>query len=546
MHQDIKSNSTSSIAKQLDELPSHPLKRTLSDGTRLAQVNYQHTQHSLLSLPRNNMNRQFHSDKHYMSKHYMELTAKDFDLLHAAVLKRINSLLTHGKGKIDSNIHKSISVACDGVPIKKNWLFSLLKSRNSENQTLVNKTLLQKSITYASTPCQGHQYDPKMRPQIPILVNECVKYIKLNGMTSKGLFRVNGSEKRIASLVTAFDSSPRYGQSFNFEGYNVFDVADFLKRYLRSLPEPLLSSELYPYFLRAGDLRPEERTKVLRILLLLLPASHLVLFECILDLLGRISKRSDQNQMTSHNLGRVLAPNIIRTKNPQIATSTQTLEEYERASLILEFMIDNRVEFLLTGAALKPFLCLDAASIKMVSESVESLEIPSLESYSAADHHNLRNVRMASANSGLGKSHQPYSLNKLQENISIPSVSHIPSSTEIKKSDLGKYSIGFPNPEIMSASEPAKLSPSAETSEAEIYPPKRSSSRPSSKGSKDSSSERSSLQVLTPKITVKRSSSLKREVSDNSPVRSNSVKRKTSKKRVVGVESASSPTFVSP
>lgn len=145
-----------------------------------------------------------------------------------------------------------------------------------------------------------------------------------------------------------------------------------MKRYLRHMPEPLLTSELYPFFLRAAgkfiptaDLKAPEKVKVLRLLLLLLPMSHLVLFETLLDLFGRIAKRAHQNQMTAHNLGRVLAPNIIRTRSPQIATSPQMVEEYEKCASVLEFMIENRFEFFLTIASVKPFLCLDALSIKV-------------------------------------------------------------------------------------------------------------------------------------------------------------------------------------
>lgn len=53
----------------------------------------------------------------------------------------------------------------------------------------------------------------------------------------------------MAALGALFDTGPDYGKGISFEGYTVCDVADLLKKYLRWLPEPLLTTDLYPFFL---------------------------------------------------------------------------------------------------------------------------------------------------------------------------------------------------------------------------------------------------------------------------------------------------------
>jgi hypothetical protein len=112
----------------------------------------------------------------------------------------------------------------------------------------VMKTALCKSIEYASVQCESETSFNVRR--IPILVHECVKHLKSCGLKSNGIFRVNGSEKRMAQLAILFDEGPKFGYGFQFEGYSVYDVADVLKKYIRGLPEPLLTTDLYPHFIK--------------------------------------------------------------------------------------------------------------------------------------------------------------------------------------------------------------------------------------------------------------------------------------------------------
>lgn len=42
-----------------------------------------------------------------------------------------------------------------------------------------------------------------------------------------------------------FDTPPRYGKDFDWTGYSVHDAASVLRRYLNSLPEPVIPAGLY-------------------------------------------------------------------------------------------------------------------------------------------------------------------------------------------------------------------------------------------------------------------------------------------------------------
>ncbi|KAJ3076156.1 hypothetical protein HDU98_005314 [Podochytrium sp. JEL0797] len=215
-----------------------------------------------------------------------------------------------------------------------------------------------KSIEYASMPIGSETTFNLCR--IPIIAHECINYLKLNGLKSNGLFRVNGSERRMAQLAIQFDAGPKYGLGFNFEGYTVYDVADFLKKYVRGLPEPLLTSDLYMYFIKSLEIPVDNglRIKVFRWLLMLLPPPHLVLMQQLLELLSMVVEHADVNQMTSNNLARIFSPNILKPKSEK-----QALEEFQSCSFVLEFMIENHEQFAISAMDVKPFEILDSGYI---------------------------------------------------------------------------------------------------------------------------------------------------------------------------------------
>lgn len=84
--------------------------------------------------------------------------------------------------------------------------------------------------------------------RIPIVVAKCGVYLKKNGLTVEGLFRVGGLSKRIKELQIIFSTPPEFGKKLNWDGYTVHDAALVLRRYLNALPEPLIPLDFYEDF----------------------------------------------------------------------------------------------------------------------------------------------------------------------------------------------------------------------------------------------------------------------------------------------------------
>ncbi|KAI8910377.1 Rho GTPase activation protein [Gorgonomyces haynaldii] len=169
---------------------------------------------------------------------------------------------------------------------------------------------------------------------------------------SVGVFRVSGSDKRINSLISKFDAGPEYGKSISFEGYNVFDVADCLKKYFRTLPEPLLTTHLYPFWLHIPD--EAQKAKSLQLLCFLLPKAHLISFEYLISLL-KFTSTFEKNQMDMSNLSKIFAPSIMWPKAPQV----QSKQDYEQSALLIELFAKHSQKLEMTAPSVVPYQVLD-------------------------------------------------------------------------------------------------------------------------------------------------------------------------------------------
>ena len=67
-------------------------------------------------------------------------------------------------------------------------------------------------------------------------------------MSVEGIFRKNGNIRRLNELTDAIDRDP---SSVDLTQDNPVQLAALLKKFLKSLPEPLMTSTLYRLFMAA-------------------------------------------------------------------------------------------------------------------------------------------------------------------------------------------------------------------------------------------------------------------------------------------------------
>ncbi|XP_055468424.1 rho GTPase-activating protein 22 isoform X2 [Psammomys obesus] len=164
------------------------------------------------------------------------------------------------------------------------------------------------------------KYGPRLAP---LLVEQCVDFIRERGLSEEGLFRMPGQANLVRDLQDSFDC----GEKPLFDSTtDVHTVASLLKLYLRELPEPVIPFARYEDFLSCAQLLTKdegEGTLELAKQVSNLPQANYNLLRYICKFLDEVQAHSDVNKMSVQNLATVFGPNILR---PQIEDPVTIME----------------------------------------------------------------------------------------------------------------------------------------------------------------------------------------------------------------------------
>ncbi|XP_049915103.1 rho GTPase-activating protein 22 isoform X2 [Epinephelus moara] len=159
------------------------------------------------------------------------------------------------------------------------------------------------------------QYERKFGPRLaPLLVEQCVDFIRERGLDEEGLFRMPGQANLVKELQEAFDCGDKPLFDSNTD---VHTVASLLKLYLRELPEPVIPFCKYEDFLTCAQLLAkdeEEGVQELGKQVNTLPLPNYNLLTYICKFLDEVQSHSSENKMSVQNLATVFGPNILRPK----------------------------------------------------------------------------------------------------------------------------------------------------------------------------------------------------------------------------------------
>ncbi|XP_035255843.1 rho GTPase-activating protein 22 isoform X2 [Anguilla anguilla] len=148
----------------------------------------------------------------------------------------------------------------------------------------------------------------------PLLVEQCVDFIRERGLDEEGLFRMPGQANLVKELQDAFDCGDK--PLFN-SNTDVHTVASLLKLYLRELPEPVVPFSQYQDFLTCAQLLAKDEEDGIEELakqVKTLPLANHNLLKYICKFLDEVQSHSSQNKMSVQNLATVFGPNILRPK----------------------------------------------------------------------------------------------------------------------------------------------------------------------------------------------------------------------------------------
>ncbi|ESO12743.1 hypothetical protein HELRODRAFT_105496 [Helobdella robusta] len=172
---------------------------------------------------------------------------------------------------------------------------------------------------------------------IPTVVSQCVEYLREHGLHTEGLFRRSANALELKLVQKTFNE----GKEVDFSTYDIHLPAAILKSFLRQLPEPLLTYELYDHIIKVQCMRSFLTIFMRRILVEELVEDNYYILKYIISFLTEVSAESGRNKMNEYNLAIVFGPNLIWSKNQaslasisQINSCTVLLISYYRELFI--------------------------------------------------------------------------------------------------------------------------------------------------------------------------------------------------------------------
>ncbi|XP_076615904.1 rho GTPase-activating protein 17a isoform X4 [Chaetodon auriga] len=194
--------------------------------------------------------------------------------------------------------------------------------------------------------------------EIALPIEACVMMLLETGMKEEGLFRIAAGASKLKKLKAALDCSTSQLEEFYFDPHA---VAGALKSYLRELPEPLMSYQLYDEWIQASSVSdPDKRLQALWVVCDKLPKNNKTNLRYLVKFLAKLAQDSEVNKMTPSNIAIVLGPNLLWAKTEgslaemAAATSVHVVAIVEPIIQHADWFFPEDVEFNVSGMFVMP------------------------------------------------------------------------------------------------------------------------------------------------------------------------------------------------
>ncbi|XP_036408551.1 rho GTPase-activating protein 17b isoform X2 [Megalops cyprinoides] len=169
--------------------------------------------------------------------------------------------------------------------------------------------------SWTEKPAFGTALDEHLKRsnrEIALPIEACVMMLLETGMKEEGLFRIAAGASKLKKLKAALDCSTSQLEEFYSDPHA---VAGALKSYLRELPEPLLTFQLYDEWIQASSVPdPDKKLQALWVTCDNLPKSNKANLRYLVKFLAKLAQESEVNKMTPSNIAIVLGPNLLWAK----------------------------------------------------------------------------------------------------------------------------------------------------------------------------------------------------------------------------------------
>lgn len=188
------------------------------------------------------------------------------------------------------------------------------------------------STLFGSELCERADYEHR---QIPSVVTRCIEEVELRGMDIEGIYRKTGGNSQVKTIQEGFERDEDFDISDPV--LDITAVTSVLKQYLRKLPTPLLTFDVYDRILESTSIEDNrDRCLHLRQTFSLLPPKHRDCLEFLIFHLTRVAVREKENLMSPKNLAVVFAPTIMRDTSLE-----REMTDMHVKNGVVQFIIEN-------------------------------------------------------------------------------------------------------------------------------------------------------------------------------------------------------------
>ncbi|XP_056140433.1 rho GTPase-activating protein 31 [Lampris incognitus] len=192
---------------------------------------------------------------------------------------------------------------------------------------------------------------------VPQVLKYCAEFIEKHGIVD-GIYRLSGVTSNIQRLRQEFCSEACPDLTKEVYLQDIHCVGSLCKLYFRELPNPLLTYELYSKFTEAMTVQGDhEKLLHMQSVIQQLPVPHFRTLEYLTKHLSHLATLSTQTNMHTRNLALVWAPNLLRSKDIEVATCNgdMAFQEVRVQQSVVEFILNHTDHIFNQGAVpIKP------------------------------------------------------------------------------------------------------------------------------------------------------------------------------------------------
>uniref|UniRef100_A0A3Q3LNP7 Rho GTPase-activating protein 44 n=1 Tax=Mastacembelus armatus TaxID=205130 RepID=A0A3Q3LNP7_9TELE len=210
--------------------------------------------------------------------------------------------------------------------------------------------------TWVEKPCYGKPLEEHLAlsgRDIAFPIEACVTMLLECGMQEEGLFRIAPSASKLKKLKASLDCGVLDVQEYSADPHA---IAGALKSYLRELPEPLMTFDLYNDWIQASNIQDQDkRPQALLNACEKLPPANNNNFKYLIKFLSKLTEYQDVNKMTPGNIAIVLGPNLLWTHDEGNITEMMTTVSLQIVGIIepiiqhADWFFPGEIEFNVTG-----------------------------------------------------------------------------------------------------------------------------------------------------------------------------------------------------